>query len=246
MRADMFKLIVERPRWGASHAPPVKLKKDPDQDRKFIGLKRHVRERADYSKSLNENLAPLVRYLRKQRGRVWDDVFSEICAGLDTGSTVKMHVRMHLKDFVFIGISTGKHGELLHNGQEVSPDQGQGRWCEFYVDPDDGILKDRATFWRARGKATELRRFSWHRAQPPKTSPDLIWIDDVSLLLKHKGIWYFYGLDIRPKLDDVMLLEMLPDRTCRDRADWTVIALRQLSKQELKRHGLKNGGGGLA
>lgn len=37
MRADMFKIIVERPRWGAGHAPPVKLKKDR-QDFKQIGL----------------------------------------------------------------------------------------------------------------------------------------------------------------------------------------------------------------
>jgi hypothetical protein len=136
------------------------LKKDRDQDRKFIGLKRHVRERAAYSKSLNENLALLVRYLRKQRGRPWDDVFSEICAGLDTGSTVKMHVRMHLEDFVLVRISTGRHGELMHEGGEIYPEPGNRRWHEFYVDPDDGILKDRAAFWRARGQTSPPRRFS--------------------------------------------------------------------------------------
>jgi hypothetical protein len=238
----MFKLIVERPRLGASHAPPVKLKRDRDQDRKFIGLKRHVRERAAYSKSLNENLAPLVRYLRKQRGRPWDDVFSEICAGLDTGSTVKMHVRMHLEDFVLVRISTGRHGELMHEGREVRPEPSSWRWHEFYVDPDDGILKDRVAFWKARGQAASLRRPSWRQSQPPKVSPDMRWIDEAVLLLKQNGIWFSFALDGRPKLDDAAMLAILQERTWREQDDWTVIAYHQLSKRELKRHGVENDG----
>jgi len=158
MRADMFKVIVERPRWGASHAPPVKLKNDRDTDRKFIGLRRHVKERAAYYKMLNENLAPLVRFIRTRVGRRWDDVFSEICAHLDTGSTVKMHVRTHLKDFVMIKISRGRNGELIHDGRVIEASQRNRHWPEFYVDPDDGLLKDRATFWRDRGQATSLKK----------------------------------------------------------------------------------------
>ncbi len=104
MRADMFKVIVERPRWGASHAPAVKLKKDKNVDRKFVGHKRHAWEEAAYTKSLNENLAPLKRFLQKQRGRLWNDVFSEICERLDTGSTVKMHVREHIEDLIMVRI----------------------------------------------------------------------------------------------------------------------------------------------
>ncbi|MEG8223724.1 hypothetical protein OSJ57_24460 [Sphingomonas sp. HH69] len=92
MRDDMFKLLVERPRWGASHAQAAKLKKTYDQDIKYIGLKRHAWIASPYIKSLNENFAPLVRFLRSRRGQSWDNIFSEICAGLDTGSTVKMHV----------------------------------------------------------------------------------------------------------------------------------------------------------
>ncbi|OJW67338.1 MAG: hypothetical protein BGO57_02780 [Sphingomonadales bacterium 63-6] len=32
MRDDMFKVIVERPRWGASHAASPKLKRMPHED----------------------------------------------------------------------------------------------------------------------------------------------------------------------------------------------------------------------
>ena len=165
MRADMFKVIVERPRWGSRHAPPVKLKKDKN-DFKQIGLKRHAREQAAYTKALNENLAPLVRFLQRRVGRRWDDVFSEICERLDTGSTVKMHVRQHLGDFVLIGISYGRRGELLHAGQVVRPDRRNCRGQEFYVDPDDGVLKDRVWFWRDQGYAVPpgKRHLGWKDA----------------------------------------------------------------------------------
>ena len=84
MRSDMFKVIVERPRWGASHASSPKLKRTKDRTLKHIGHKRHAFENAPYTKSLNENLAPLVRFLRSRRGQPWDSVFSEICERLDT------------------------------------------------------------------------------------------------------------------------------------------------------------------
>jgi hypothetical protein len=144
MRDDMFKVIVERPRWGASHAASPKLKRMPNADARHIGLKRHARIGAPYTKSLNENLAPLVRYLRRQRGRRWDDVFSEICAKLDTGSTVKMHVREHIEDFVLTRISIGRYGEWMFEGQVLGRRDQWLRRRELFVDPRDGVLKDMA------------------------------------------------------------------------------------------------------
>ena len=142
MRADMFKVIVERPRWGAGHASSPKLKRTPDPYIQHIGLKRHAYIAAPYSKPLNENLAPLVRFLRSRRGRPWDSVFSEICATLDTGSTIKMHVREHIEDYVLTRISIGRRGEWMHEGEVLGR---EGRWRRrrtFFVDPRDGILKD--------------------------------------------------------------------------------------------------------
>ena len=146
MRADLFKVIVERPRRGRSWAMSPKLKRSRDQDIKFIGHKRHVHVQGGPYKRLNENLGPLVRFLRRRRGCRWDDVFSEICAHLDTGSTVKMHVRMHLKDFVMFGIARGRHGEWMHDGQVIRRDRMRW-WRRFFVDPDDGVLKDVALLW---------------------------------------------------------------------------------------------------
>lgn len=157
MRADMFKVIVERPRWGSRGAASPKLRKDKDPH-KQIGLKRHAWEQAPFKKGFNENLAPLVRFLGRQVGRRWDDVYAEICDRLDTGSTVKMHVRQHLPDFVRFGISRGRHGELLCKGRVLRPNCRNGAWPEFYVDPDDGILKDRVRFWRDQGQVAPARR----------------------------------------------------------------------------------------
>ncbi len=140
MRDDMFKIIVERPRWGAGHAVSAKLKGNRTPDSKQIGLKRHAWVAAPYTKHLNENLAPLVRFLRSRRGRKWDDVFSEICAGLDTGSTVKMHVRQHIDDFVLSRIAIGRHGEWMWQGRVIEFSSWQHK--RFFVDPDDGLLKD--------------------------------------------------------------------------------------------------------
>ena len=142
MRTDMFKVVVERPRWGAGHAASPKLKRTPDPNIQYIGLKRHASIATPYSKSLNENLAPLVRFLRSRRGRPWDSVFSEICATLDTGSTIKMHVRSHIEDFVLTRISVGRRGEWMHEGEVLGQEDRWRRQRAFFVDPRDGILKD--------------------------------------------------------------------------------------------------------
>jgi hypothetical protein len=140
----MFKVIVERPRWRASHARSAKLKGKASQGIKQIGLKRHAKIAAPYTKMLNENLAPLVRFLRSRRGEHWDTVFSEICVGLDTGSTVKTHIRQHLEDYVLTRISIGRYGEWMFEGEVL---EREGHWFrrrEFFVDPEDRILKDYA------------------------------------------------------------------------------------------------------
>ena len=102
MREDMFKVIVERPRLFRRRALRIKSRYDRLPDRTKVGMKRAAQEQRGWTKGLNENLAPLRRYLWKQRGRAWDDVYSEICSRLDTRSTVKQHVRDHLEDLIVL------------------------------------------------------------------------------------------------------------------------------------------------
>lgn len=161
MRNDMFKVIVERPRWGSRSAKSPKLRAKSHEkgftDFTHLGMQRHIALTNSMSKSLNENLAPLRRFLQKQRGRRWDDVFSEICAQLDTSSTVKMHVRLHLEDFVATRITCGRRGEWMFDGRPlVGPHRFPwSRSRKFFVDPRDGILKDIADLPTALAKGEQ-------------------------------------------------------------------------------------------
>src|SRR5262249_35007351 len=100
MREDMARVIVERPRVKSRNARKGRqqaLEDLPSQE----GMRRLHELRGD-SKSLNENLAPLRRYVERQVGRPWDKVYAEIADRLRVRSTVQQHLRDHLADFVAI------------------------------------------------------------------------------------------------------------------------------------------------
>jgi hypothetical protein len=108
MREDMQKLIVERPRLGSARTNyksgkrlgpseiRVALAENEDYD---SGPRRASSSRRN--KWLNENLAPLRRYLHSQIGRPWNKVFSEIRQNLDTRSAIGLHAMQHLYQFIY-------------------------------------------------------------------------------------------------------------------------------------------------
>src|SRR5260221_6595553 len=127
MRPDMFKVIVERPRSGRSFARACKLR-PPRDDSTWMPISRG---RGD--KRLNENLAPLRRFLRKSVGRKWDDVYSEISAGLNVRSAVQKHVRDHLRDLVELHVFE-RDGELWR-GKFAKEKLSRGLRDRLYVCP---------------------------------------------------------------------------------------------------------------
>src|SRR5262245_17922109 len=152
MRADMAKVIVERPRkkgcaWTKPKGYQRRLRRygeDGPPGREGI--------RAcwqDHTKYLNEHLGPLRRYLDKQVGRPWDKVFSEICAHINRNSAVQDHVRDHVEDYVLREV-------LLIDGVPCSgrPGWGYGRpihelgYHRWFVCPRTGLL--RRAKWRGR------------------------------------------------------------------------------------------------
>ena len=253
MREDMFKVIVERPRqsWGKPLKTKIRYVKD---GRHRITGRRIACEHGD-QKWLNENLAPLKRYLFKQRGRKWDDVFSEICARLDTGSTVKMHVREHIDDFIIRKIRIDSDGSFLSVGDWsqnlVKPDQWR---ADLYVCPYDGCIKETKVLCQSLGLE---RRHPYRRKPytPPKTIKEL---SATHFLLQRKGLWFEIKIDQEPRFSSRfevplhVLAEFLFDEKIervgkqyqKMLADkhWSVIFKKQLSKAQLKKHGLKNGG----
>src|SRR5436190_1361811 len=99
MREDMAKVIVERPRLGGGASFPRPRWRGDEMENlpRCQGMKRAW---AADSKSLNENLAPLRRFLESNVGRPWNKVFSEICQQMNMNSAVQLHIWQHVEQYV--------------------------------------------------------------------------------------------------------------------------------------------------
>lgn len=176
MRSDMHKVIVERPRmlrskWKnrktalrlseSQRANAVAQAEDYDGGRLRASSARH-------EKYLNENLAPLKRYLRGQVGRPWDKVYSEICRTVDTRSAIGLHVLQHVEDFIELDafIENGKVCERTWRG----PAEVRG----LYVHPGTGIIR------------LAKRRPS----QPKRAELSLIAVNETLEFEKIDGLWF--------------------------------------------------------
>ncbi|HJU14965.1 MAG TPA: hypothetical protein VJ770_00720 [Stellaceae bacterium] len=190
MRADMSRVIVERPRRGGVHrkgrAQPIESLPQCE------GIGRPYRISGGY-KVLNENLAPLRRYLERQVGRPWNTVYAEIAAHLRAGSAVQQHVRDHIGDFVAVK-PRRRNGPLF-----AYPDGDRRRFSELwrqplYVDERDGILK------RTDRLPEEQARLRARRNPPPRPLDRIALAPDRELRLID-GFWY--ELRLAPMPDPV-------------------------------------------
>jgi hypothetical protein len=141
MRPDMHKVIVERPRRG-SRGPfrsavgrrNVALEDLPSKE----GLQKRYLGRD--LRALNEHLAPLKRFLRKQVGRPWNKIYCEIAARLRPASAVQQHVRDHIWDYVERHVTIGPDGVVYHRPRFGPPEPWPLRQGDLYVHPKTGIL----------------------------------------------------------------------------------------------------------
>lgn len=90
-------------------------------------------------KRRNENTKPIYRFLHKNVGRPWDDVYSEICENQDRRSTQGFHFLEHIgwavaQDVIMIG---GKPYQTRWGRRENFLDFP---YTGYYVNPDTGIL----------------------------------------------------------------------------------------------------------
>jgi hypothetical protein len=185
MRADMAKVIVERPRFGSRDKGEGKgyrrrrQRLAPEDQPRREGMK--VRA-AGGSKRLNEHLAPLRRFLESCVGRPWDQVFAEICENISRNSAVQDHVRDHVPDFVATHV-------LLIDGV---PCGGEGRWRygrplaethhRLYVCPLTGLLR-------------RLERRSRKAPRPPRPcDPRPIRLDALRQCRWIDGAWHLVTL----------------------------------------------------
>lgn len=151
MRPDMAKVLVERPRCGGYLDFGDRLarfeRRSRDRDDHDV-LPFRMKTGAFKTKYLNENLAPLRRFLRRSIGRRWDDVHAEIRRYLRTTNPVQLHVMQHVEDYVYFGRRDGDR-ILLTTRKGRSPLVLRDGWIEpwyaserlVYVCPDSGRLR---------------------------------------------------------------------------------------------------------
>ncbi|MGC2260373.1 MAG: hypothetical protein WA594_18830 [Candidatus Sulfotelmatobacter sp.] len=189
MREDMYKVIVERPRRAKEgDAIAARLRKDFDGPVR-LGM------RAGYgSRSLNENLAPLRRYLQAQIGRPWNKVFSEICAGIDRRNTVQQHIHQHIRDFIAINVGAreGRLVDLAPRWGFLGRDSGIAQ--ELYVDPRTGLIRLNRNYRSWRHSAAERRRRDLAEIAMRRRV-----VDERTYLLLLDDVWYRVETDVLPK-----------------------------------------------
>lgn len=263
MRRDMSKVIVERPREGShwktwrrnGRYDPKRILLDEDGELEVARDRfahRRAGKSARHAKWLNENLAPLRRFLLSRAGHPWSSVWSEICQNLKPTSTVQQHVRDHVEDFV--AVRTFLKDERIY----FTPRHGAPRplddakWLQpmAYVDPVSDVLCINPHFERygrhlqreKAAKAAELARRFRPAADPSRR---LVLLDD--------GNWWEVTLADCRKLAsgqprgssealDVIESAGLSSLTREQRygnAALVATSKRPLSKRELRAYGLR-------
>ena len=194
MRNDMAKVIVERPRRGGGYRYPRAAATGRSNRQGMEDLPRREgigRPWSDNSKWLNENLAPLRRYLRSQVGRPWNKVYGEICQYMNRDSATQLHIWQHLQHEV----CTDPH-VIAGQVSRYSGTGFAGHLGRLYVDPRTGLLclneayERGRTWWRERrplrnvvriDEWREYRRIdgSWWELALAPLGPNQYWADDV-------------------------------------------------------------------
>jgi hypothetical protein len=258
MRSDMNKVIVERPRllrgdWlgGGRESGFRQFLQDETRAPK-IGMRAGHQNR----KWLNENLAPLRRFLESSAGRPWDKVLSELRAGIDVRNTVQAHILEHVEDFVKTDVrlrmivdARGRERGCVFEARL----RWSGEWedvrlgyAPLFVDPRTGILRatqsrhHRAEAERAREKTNAEEAFAHTRT-----------LADGRLARSFEGVWYaietapipgeklYYGKKQRMKPVEKAKLPRVYDVlkrvwVSRFDAEEYVTTKTQLGKKELK------------
>ncbi|MCC7045878.1 MAG: hypothetical protein IT562_04120 [Alphaproteobacteria bacterium] len=137
MRSDMAKIIVERPRRPGAKSKGRAGMRALDGPA-VEGIRRPHRER----KALNENLAPLTRFIGARVGQHWSKVYAEISANLRPSSTVQQHVRDHVGDIIAIKTAIRDGQIYVHRDSFVrgGPEPLGESFYRFFVHPVSGVI----------------------------------------------------------------------------------------------------------
>ncbi|MGL4554010.1 MAG: hypothetical protein ACRC33_22850 [Gemmataceae bacterium] len=178
MRADMAKVLVERPRIGGTAKPRkgytnALLRGLSAED--GLPSREGIKAAHSHRKHFNEHLGPLRRFLDSQAGRQWDKVYAEIAGHVDGGNVVQKHILTHL--FQYVEVNAVLVGGVPHHPPHVRRWGGgaiAGRHA-WYVCPRSGLLRRAPLVRPAVGPAAPVRH--WLNAEQfAERRPDGRWV----------------------------------------------------------------------
>jgi hypothetical protein len=191
MRKDMKRVIIDvgrRDAWYWTRARTTSraarareralLRRDPD----LAPWKQGIGQRADGGTRFPaDRTRPLFRWLVKQAGRRWDDVWSEICADNDARSIDGWHLRAHARALISFPSDLERIPWISH---------------PFLVD-EQGVLRH--------DPAPEPAPYPWlHAARPaPSLGPTdtaCVQESDTRQYWRLEGLWYAFDKDTSPEL----------------------------------------------
>lgn len=188
-------------------------------------------------KLLNENLSPLWRFLHRSVGRLWNDVYAEICAAVPKDSAVQRHVFQHLEQAVHKNVRLEADGNV-YTPHRNNPLFGRHTW---YVHPEDGTLQ-----------AVRINRVRSRHSLGERPAQ----IGDHEVALSRNGVWFAVTLERSTRAWDSDVWVQRPDHICVEewmgfgygknsrsahqfaaygRSDVHAVAKRQLGKREIRK-----------
>ncbi len=239
MRADMGKVLVERPRLGSRDGSRPKKGYRKRLQKAFdsgdpLPVREGMKVRCGRGKHFNEHLGPLRRFLNSNVGRPWDKIYSEICKHVDRGNVVQKHILTHLFGYVIRDV-------ILIDGQPCIGEPGywygdplreSNRRDQWYVCPKSGLLR----------RTRHVLRSSRKKSPPPQRR---VTLNNTQLCLELNGQWELVTVASLPapgyggsRYDVVRkrTVHSSPDSVARDLygADVYATARRPLAKTELR------------
>lgn len=246
MRPDMSKVVTERRRTGS---PRKQHKIDNPENIRYISSisrryfnngyiddlddidtfskwptspRRNHREWKEFS----DLLGPLERFLNKQIGRKWDDVFSEICKNLPNTSMAGDHIRQHVHQIVEIHTLLGLDNKIYHKpmyGSGMAEVLSSKHKRQLYVHPVTGLL--------LLAKMRPWNKYVKEITKIPKKN-SVAWYE------KFDGIWYEMWIEVKTSIVRYESEPPLPPifKTVNEQVEHK----RQMSHNELSKAGLKN------
>jgi len=231
MRKDMSRVILDTyKRGGSSKYPRFKAKAARDWDLlpRIEGMRSTYIQNWGEGKSQGDNTSPLLRFLEKNTGRTWVDIWKEVCEHNDARSyTDGGHVRFHIEQYVEMYTVYGKDGGIYEKearwGRQRRLDAADrfNSVFRFYVDPN-GILCETPTKPRWRWKDSPGN---------PVNDPDKKYLGDGTELHRIDGLWYHVKTEMRKVWDFFRGSTQLKP---------VVVFKKSLNKRELKKYNLKN------